>query len=154
MPKTEQLGPIETRTFRFKQPAVEFFCPLCRTARAITVHYKLTAFHYLQMAVICSTLGLLLWPLVGIKSIFSFFLVWVAFEGTLRLLWRREIPCPHCGFDASWYKTDVKVARRRVEEFWRSRPGFGEFQEGVEEGKSESKEEKGPTHQSQTTQGL
>ena len=32
--------------------------------------------------------------------------------------YRKEIPCPHCGFDASWYKKDVKIARRLVKEFW------------------------------------
>ena len=35
-----------------------------------------------------------------------------------RLNFRKEIPCPHCGFDASWYKRDVKVARKLVERHW------------------------------------
>ena len=135
MQETGKIVPIEPRTFRFKNPAVEFFCPLCRTARAITTHYKLTAFHYLQIIVICSTLAVFLWPWVGFKSLFSFFLVWMAFEGVLRRLWRKEVPCPHCGFDASWYKTNVKVARRKVQEFWDSQ------NQGEEEPQAQATEE-------------
>ncbi len=126
MRETGHITPIELRTFRFKNPAVEFFCPLCRTARAITVHYKLTAFHFLQIATICSILAIFLWPFVGFKSLFSFFFVWMIFEGVLRRLWRKEVPCPHCGFDASWYKTNVKVARKKVKEFWDSQNQGGE----------------------------
>jgi hypothetical protein len=42
----------------------------------------------------------------------------MGFEGIRRMLFSRQVPCPHCGFDASWYKRDVKVARRLVGEFW------------------------------------
>ncbi len=118
--KQSELKPLELRTFRFKNPAVEFFCPLCRTGRAITVHYKLTVLHCAQIVAVATVFTALLWPLMGARSLFSFFLVWIAFEGTLRLLWRKEVPCPHCGFDASWYKKNVKIARKKVEEFWNS----------------------------------
>jgi ribosomal protein L37E len=58
---------------------------------------------------------------------FSFFLYWACFEAGRRIFFSREIPCPHCGFDASWYKRDVKVARRKVDEFWQK----GEADSGV-----------------------
>jgi len=54
---------------------------------------------------------MLFWPVV----------VWAAFEAIYKIFFRKEIPCPHCGFDATWYKKDVKVSRRLVEEFWESR---------------------------------
>lgn len=62
-----------------------------------------------------------LYPLMELKGIFSFFVVWGAFEAALRVNFRKEVPCPHCGFDASWYKKDVKVARQKVDEFWKTR---------------------------------
>ena len=34
---------------------------------------------------------------------------------------KSEIPCPYCGFDASWYKKDVKIARKKVQEFWKKK---------------------------------
>jgi hypothetical protein len=49
---------------------------------------------------------------------FIFFPLWMGFEWVRRALFSRGIPCPHCGFDASWYKRDVKVARRLVSDFW------------------------------------
>ncbi len=52
------------------------------------------------------------------KGGFIFFLVWAVFEGQVRIAYRREIPCPHCGLDASWYQRDVKVTRRLIREFW------------------------------------
>ncbi len=65
------------------------------------------------------------------KGAFSFFLVWAFFEAALRLNFRKEVPCPHCGFDASWYKKDVNVARRKVDEFW------GDHKKSVAEAVSE-----------------
>lgn len=59
-----------------------------------------------------------LYPVMSYRGSFSFFLIWAGFEWIRRATYRKEIPCPHCGFDASWYKKDVKVARRLVEEHW------------------------------------
>ena len=59
-----------------------------------------------------------LWPIMSGRSLFSFFFYWAGFEGVRRLLFRKEIPCPHCGFDASWYKRDVKMAKQLVHNFW------------------------------------
>lgn len=35
-----------------------------------------------------------------------------------KILYRRELPCPHCGFDPTWYKKDIKLARRKIAEFF------------------------------------
>jgi hypothetical protein len=40
------------------------------------------------------------------------------FELSIRTDFKKQVPCPHCGFDATWYKKDVKVARSVVKEFW------------------------------------
>ena len=68
---------------------------------------------------------LLYYPLMKIHSFFVFFIIffviWAMVELAKRLRFKRDIPCPHCGFDASWYKRDIKVARRLVKEFWDGR---------------------------------
>jgi hypothetical protein len=59
-------------------------------------------------------------------------MVWGAMEFSLRLLFKKEIPCPHCGFDATWYKKDMKVARQKVKEFWdKKRPDTAENAEPI-----------------------
>lgn len=111
-------NPLERRTYRYKKPAMQFFCPLCRTERSITIHHKLTPLNYAQMVLLTGIITALAFPLGGFKTLAVFFPLWMAFEMTRRHLFSREVPCPHCGFDASWYKRDVKVARKRVAEFW------------------------------------
>ena len=66
-------------------------------------------------------LSLLLFPLMGLKSMFMVFGVWAIYETVYKSLYRKEIPCPHCGFDTTWYKRDVRVAKRLVEQFWASK---------------------------------
>lgn len=68
----------------------------------------------------------ILYPFISFSGIFSFFLYWAGFEATLRLTFKKEIPCPHCGFDASWYKKDVRIAKAKVKEFWRAKGGQSE----------------------------
>ena len=118
--KTEKTTytPLEKRTFRYKNPHMEFFCPLCGTKRAVSTSPHLTLKNYLQVSLITMALTAIFYPLMGLKGIFLFFVVWAFFEASLRLNFRKEVPCPHCGFDASWYKKDVKVARQKVDEFW------------------------------------
>lgn len=116
--RSNNWNPLETRTYRFKNPAMHFFCPLCRTERAITTHHRLTALNYVQIVLITGGITALAFPWGGFKTTALFFPIWMAFEMTRRFLFSKEVPCPHCGFDASWYKRDVKVARKKVAEFW------------------------------------
>jgi predicted RNA-binding Zn-ribbon protein involved in translation (DUF1610 family) len=111
-------APLEKRTFKFKNPHMEFYCPLCGTQRAMTTNPHLSAMNYLQMTLVTVAITACLYPFMELKGIFSFFVVWACFEAALRLNFRKEVPCPHCGFDASWYKKDVKVAREKVDQFW------------------------------------
>ena len=110
--------PLEKRTYRYKNPAMEFFCPLCSTKRAITTNPHLSIKNYIQIGMLTIVTSMALWPLMSGRSLFSFFFYWAGFEGVRRLLFRKEIPCPHCGFDASWYKRDVKMAKQLVHNFW------------------------------------
>lgn len=109
------------RPYRYKDPKEKFFCPLCKTERAFTVGHRLTLKHYLQIMIVTAFVSLLLYPLMGFEGLFSFFAVWAGFEIGIRASFRKEIPCPHCGFDASWYKKDITVAKKLVDEFWATR---------------------------------
>jgi len=109
---------IETRHYKYRNPAMTFYCPLCSTPRVITITPGLKPLHYVQIVFVTLLLVWMFWSLMGLGSLVWFFVVWGIFEGTLRTSFRKEVPCPHCGFDASWYKRDVKVAKRLVSEFW------------------------------------
>ena len=109
---------IDRRTYKYKNPHMHFLCPLCNTERYFSIGPRLTSKNYAQIALVTTLLTFLAWPWTNWKGFFSFFMVWSLFEFGRRALFRKEIPCPHCGFDASWYKRDVKVARRLVKEFW------------------------------------
>lgn len=73
---------------------------------------------YAQLAFTTGILSYGLFPFIGAKAVFAFFILWPSFELLNKTLYRKELPCPHCGFDATWYKKDVKIARRLVKEFW------------------------------------
>ncbi|MAE58216.1 MAG: hypothetical protein CME69_05005 [Halobacteriovorax sp.] len=125
--------PLEKRTFRYKNPHMEFFCPLCGTKRAMSTSPHLTLKNYLQISLITMALTAIFYPFMELKGIFFFFVVWALFEGSLRLNFRKEVPCPHCGFDASWYKKDVKIARQKVDEFWHAGKKPEQVEASVEE---------------------
>lgn len=110
--------PLEKRTYKVKNATTRFFCPLCRTERAFTIRPRLSAKNFVQMimlTIVTTALSFGLWQWGGL---YSFFVYFAGFEFVRRTLFRKQVPCPHCGFDASWYKRDVKMARRKVKDFW------------------------------------
>ncbi len=117
------LKPLETRTYKFKKAHIEFFCPLCRTQRAVVTNPHLDLKNYLQIFMLTVVTAGVLYPLIKLAGVFSFFLYWAGFEATLRIKFKKEIPCPHCGFDASWYKKDVRIAKFKVKQFWNDKHG-------------------------------
>jgi len=120
--------PLEGRTYHYKNSAMEFFCPLCRTKRNFSISFRLSALNYVQMAIITTLFTAATYSFWEFRGVFIFFLLWPSFELVRRALFKREIPCPHCGFDASWYKKDVKVARQLVSDFWQEHPAAGQQQ--------------------------
>ena len=108
---------------------MEFFCPLCGTKRAMSTNPHLSLKNFLQVGLITMAITAILFPLMAWKGVFSFFGVWAVFEAFLRLNFRKEVPCPHCGFDASWYKKDVKIARKKVDDFWGQQKKFSSAQD-------------------------
>ena len=112
--------PLEKRSYKYKKVAMEFFCPLCRSKRAIITGHRLTILNYCQIILLTGLSTAAFWTWAGFNGLFTFFPILMAFEAIRRMLFSRDIPCPHCGFDASWYKRDVNVARKIVEDFWKN----------------------------------
>lgn len=116
--EVESMKPIDRRSYRYKNSVNTFFCPLCSTERVYRTRPKLNALNHAQIALLTLISTAALYSVMGLKALFLYFAYWAIFEMSVRVLFRKEVPCPHCGFDASWYKRDVKVARRLVQEFW------------------------------------
>ena len=109
---------FDRRPYKLKNAVLEFLCPLCGVERGISVHYKLTKSNYFQILILSSILFLAGFPFIGLGGFIFFPIIGISFEFVRRVVFRKEIPCPHCGFDAVWYKKDVPKAKQLVHEFW------------------------------------
>ncbi len=114
----KKILPLATRIYHLKRPIEKFFCPLCRTERAFSLRPGLNNMHYTQIGFISLLLIAFSFNRMLAVSFIFFPIVWAIFEVSIKLRFKKEIPCPHCGFDASWYKRDVRVAKKLVTEFW------------------------------------
>ena len=116
--------PLVSRVYKYKNQASTFFCPLCRTERGITISPRLTKKNYVQILLTSIVVGSMLFPFMGVKCFFIFFVILGTFELAVRTDYKKQVACPHCGFDATWYKRDVKVARQLVKDFWVQKQGL------------------------------
>jgi hypothetical protein len=98
------------------------YCALCRTPRVVRYGRKLTPQNYAQIVLVTATLTWLLFNALQWKTLGAFFIIWAAFDLSKKLLYRRDLKCKACGFDPTWYKRDVRVARRQVETHLRENP--------------------------------
>lgn len=105
-----------------KMVARECFCALCRTPRKLRYSRHLKSFHYLQILVLTIVVAAIAYPWLTYKGLFALPLIWISFESIHKSLYRKDLKCPFCGFDPTWYKKDVKLARRKVEEFLKQNP--------------------------------
>lgn len=104
--------------FKVKKANKNFLCPLCSAPRQMRYSKQLNEKQFIQIFVLSAFLSWAFFPIMGLKALTLIFLVWIGFEVVNKLLYRKEIPCPYCGFDATWYRRDVKVARKLVDQFW------------------------------------
>lgn len=105
-----------------KKDSRECFCALCRSPRKLRYPRHLSVLNYIQILIIAVSLGAVSYPWLGLKSVIVLPIIWVFFEGIHKSLYRKDLKCPSCGFDPTWYKKDVKLARRKVEEFLKQNP--------------------------------
>lgn len=121
------------RFFRVKNPKKNFFCALCRAPRSLTHSRHLSAANFAQIGVLTAFLTWVMFQWMEWKTLGSFFIIWAAFEFTRKTLYRKELKCPYCGFDATWYRKDVKIARRQVEDFVKNNPQAKVFRQREED---------------------
>ena len=105
--------------YKVKNPSKNFLCALCSAPRSMKYNKNIKVQNYLQILLISVSLTWLLYPVIGEKSLISVFMVWMSFELINKMLYRKDIPCPYCGFDATWYRRDVKIAHKKVQEYWK-----------------------------------
>lgn len=108
----------DRRFYKVKKPVKEFICALCTSKREMKNSKDLSLFNYAQILLTSFALSYLLYPLIGAKVVFIIFIVWSGFEIVNKSLYRKELSCPYCGFDATWYRRDIKMAHKKVKEFW------------------------------------
>ncbi len=100
----------------------ECFCAHCRSKRVLKYSRRLEGRHFIQIFVLTLGVTAVLYPYFDWKGACAFFLIWPAFDMTDKTLARRDLKCPYCGFDPTWYKKDVTSARRQVEDFLKQNP--------------------------------
>jgi hypothetical protein len=114
-----KVSPLQTgRFYRVKNPRRNFLCALCSAERQTKYSKHLSFKNYAQILVLAIVSSWALFPVMGTKSVFMIFLIWPIFEVANKMLYRKEIPCPYCGFDATWYRRDVNLANQKVKDFW------------------------------------
>ena len=112
------MKPLQSRVYRAKDKSKEFYCPLCRSLRVVSTKARLSRKNYLQIGITTVVVGIALYPVMEFYGFGFFFLIWAMMELVVRSDFKSQIPCEHCGFDASLYKRNVKEARHKVKEFW------------------------------------
>jgi hypothetical protein len=105
-----------------KKESTECYCALCRSPRTLRYARLMKRRHYIQILVLTLGLSAALYPWFEWKGAMALPLIWAIFESFHKSLYRKELRCPFCGFDPTWYKKDVKLARRKVEEFLKQNP--------------------------------
>jgi len=78
--------------------------------------------HYFQILTLGFVFTAATYFLFAWNGIAALPIIWIIFESTHKSLYRKDLKCPFCGFDPTWYKKDVKLARRKVEEFLKQNP--------------------------------
>lgn len=116
---SKKVHPLQNKRFyKIKNPSKNFLCALCSAPRSMKYQRNLNHKQYFQIVLISVALSWSFFSIIGPESIFAIFLVWPLFELVNKMLYRKEIPCPYCGFDATWYRRDVKKANELVKQFW------------------------------------
>ncbi|MBT4792091.1 MAG: hypothetical protein HON90_11015 [Halobacteriovoraceae bacterium] len=115
----DKISELKTGKFyKVKNPRKKFLCALCSAPREMKYTKNLKGITYIQILVLATFIAWLLFPFIGEKSLFVILPVWMVIEFVNKSLYRKEISCPYCGFDATWYRRDVNVANQKVKEFW------------------------------------
>ena len=118
------MNDYSSRTFKTKKTSsrTECFCALCSSPRVLRYSRHLQGIHYLQILVLTIGVTAATYTQFEWRGAMTLPLIWALFESIHKSLYRKDLKCPYCGFDPKWYKKDVKLARRKVEEFLKQNP--------------------------------
>lgn len=105
-----------------KNKSSECFCALCSTPRKLKYSRNLSKINYIQIIMLTGLITYGTYSWFGLKGATTLPVVWIIFETIHKSLYRKELTCPYCGFDPTWYKKDIKFARKKVEEFLKQNP--------------------------------
>ena len=111
----------DSRPYKLKKSVLDFLCPLCAVERQLSISHRIEKRHIVPIVVSGLYIFSLLYFWIGWSALVAFPLAFLGFEFARRSIYRKEIVCPHCGFDAVWYKKDVTVAKKLVHEFWENK---------------------------------
>ncbi len=106
------------RFYKVKNPQRNFLCALCSAPRQMKYSKNLSMNNFFQILVLSVSISTACYPLMGMDSLFLVFPVWMIAEIINKMLYRKGISCPYCGFDATWYRRDVNMANQKVKSFW------------------------------------
>ena len=93
------------------------FCAHCRSPRKLRYSRRLQSRHYTQIFVLAFCFTAATYPWLDWKGIGSLPIIWATFDSIYKSLYRKDLKCPFCGFDPTWYKKDVKISRKQVQDF-------------------------------------
>jgi hypothetical protein len=91
------------------------YCALCGIKRVFKGERKLTNKMYAQIISIGGFLSLILYPIFEWKSLISLVIVAITYEFVNMSIYRKEVKCPHCGFDPVWYRKNWRLAKTMVQ---------------------------------------
>jgi hypothetical protein len=118
-----RMAKLSHQTFKpNKNEKTECFCALCRSPRVIRYSRRLMVRHYFQILTLGFVFTAATYSWFAWNGVAALPIIWIIFESTHKSLYRKDLKCPFCGFDPTWYKKDVKLARRKVEEFLKQNP--------------------------------
>lgn len=109
-------------TKKQKNQKTECFCAHCRSPRILRYSRRLQGRHFGQILTLGFVFTAATYNWFGFNGIYALPVIWAIFETSHKALYRKDLKCPFCGFDPTWYKKDVKLARLRVEEFLKQNP--------------------------------
>ena len=128
----QRLGDI--KFYKVKNPKKKFFCALCKSPRELRYQRTLSSRNHFQLTVLIVCLAWPSYEMLGPRSLFVLPIVYMIAEVANKILYRKNLPCPFCGFDATWYRRDVTVARKKVLDFMeKNYPQHGTKTEAISE---------------------
>lgn len=87
-------------TSKKRRPNQTFFCPCCGKERGVATSSKMTTANYIQVFLTGTFFFLLTVYYIKWAAISFYFLAWIVIEFSKRAIFKEELKCPHCNFNA------------------------------------------------------